>query len=485
MYNNLGRLIYLLCGIVLLVFAATSLVITDYAGTVADDIHSEAQRELVGNEIKHQIETVARDQSQVSNWNATIEALGEPIDRRFIRAEIVEWLWSDFDIISTIIVGPNGEPRVTVYKSALLSPQSGTPMVVQNADLIQDAQTLYMERRMPHGDGFTFSEDPVWSENPIYASDIRELDGQISIVIAQAIVPHGNYVVPDGLPHIMLTYKAMTDLDLAIIQEKLGFSGFDILKSGVQINGSQAKIDIGKRGLQAVWNSDKPSSAIWSQLIWPLVLLIALVGLSLYFVSRRYDSMVTALQNSEARNKFLAMHDALTGLPNRFHFDQALEKIISDGEQDRCAILCLDLDRFKVVNDVWGHQAGDEVIRAVAQRMSKIVGDNGIAARIGGDEFIVLLRNQLEQKNVTELCDKLIAEVCKKVKFDGGSANVGVSIGVAWWPDHAKTAKMIIRSADEALYRAKEAGRGRVYLAQDIVSNDNASSQATGNRAAA
>lgn len=84
---------------------------------------------------------------------------------------------------------------------------------------------------------------------------------------------------------------------------------------------------------------------------------------------------------------------------------------------------------------------------------------------VGGDEFIVLLRDGLERDNVLWLCDSVIEKVCEDVVFDGGSANVGASIGVAWWPDDALTAKRVIRSADEALYRAKEEGRGRAYLA--------------------
>ncbi|HQF31577.1 MAG TPA: GGDEF domain-containing protein, partial [Hyphomicrobiales bacterium] len=207
------------------------------------------------------------------------------------------------------------------------------------------------------------------------------------------------------------------------------------------------------------------AAAIWDRTLPLLAVLLGLAAVSLVFIAMRYGRALAALHRSEAQNRFLALHDALTGLANRLHFDRALEDIIAEGAQDRCAILCVDLDRFKAVNDTYGHQAGDAVIVTVAHRIAETVGGAGLVARVGGDEFIVLLRDGLERDNVLWLCDSVIERVCEAVVFDGGSANVGASIGVAWWPDDALTAKTVIRSADEALYRAKEEGRGRAYLA--------------------
>ncbi len=125
----------------------------------------------------------------------------------------------------------------------------------------------------------------------------------------------------------------------------------------------------------------------------------------------------------------------------------------------------MDLDKFKAVNDTYGHQAGDAVIRTIAGRVADIIGDKGMAARVGGDEFIILLRDGLDENSVMMLCDNIIDSVCEDVVFDNGRAAVGASIGVAWWPDDAMTAKTVIRSADEALYRAKSNGRGQTCQA--------------------
>jgi len=90
-----------------------------------------------------------------------------------------------------------------------------------------------------------------------------------------------------------------------------------------------------------------------------------------------------------------------------------------------------------------------------------------MAARVGGDEFIILLRDKLDRTSVLARCDRMIASLCEPIDFDGGVARIGASIGVAWWPDDALTSKNIIRSADEALYRAKDNGRGQAWLACD------------------
>ena len=463
--KNLQTLVRAICGVVLIIFAFTSLFLLNSAGNVADRVRLKAEMDLVRNEIDRQIEIVARDQSQISHWNATIEALGETINRSFVREEISGWLWSDFDIKDSIIVGEDGAIRVSVHKNAILKANSGEDILAQNRDLVETAKVNYFDHRVSMDGGYTIEGDTVFSDHPLYAGDIREIRGEVGVIIAQAIVPHGSKVLPEGNPHILLTFKPVSDSDLAYMQHKLQLSGLNISPKGATRREHATSVQLGHSGLWLEWDVNTPSDTIWQQGLPVVLILLGLVGAGLVAVSGWYGRMVFALQESEEKNKFLAMHDALTGLPNRLHFDRVLEDVISRNEQDRCAILCLDLDRFKAVNDVYGHQAGDEVIKTVSARISGLVGEAGTVARIGGDEFIILLKDRLEHNSVLSLCDSIIHRVCEPVEFDGGTAAVGASIGVAWWPDDAKTAKTIIRSADEALYRAKESGRGKAFLA--------------------
>lgn len=465
--SNMALLVYLLCGAMLLAFAASNLSVLSTAGNSADQVRLKAEQDLVRNEIDRQIEIVARDQSQISHWDATLKALGSDIDMEFIRREMADWLWDDFGIQSSIIVSPEGNPRVTVFKDQVLAAEAGRRTIEQNADLLDEARRVYMKHRKRRDGGFAIFQHPIRSDRPIYISDVRPVDGQISVVVAQAIIPDDELTLPDGHPQVLLTYKPLTKSVVSGIAEKLALTDLKIEPQSEAPKPGEANFVLSKSGYHAVWKATSPSESIWESALPWVGALFLMVGLALGLVSTRYGNAIKALQSSERKNRFLALHDALTGLPNRLHFERELEDVIDRGAQDRCAILCMDLDKFKAVNDTYGHQAGDTVIITAANRIAECVGDAGIAARVGGDEFIVLLRDRLDHQNVLRLCDNLIQSVCEDIPFDGGTAQIGASIGVAWWPDDAKTASNIIRSADEALYRAKENGRGRAYLASD------------------
>ncbi|RSM55715.1 GGDEF domain-containing protein [Actinoplanes sp. ATCC 53533] len=155
--------------------------------------------------------------------------------------------------------------------------------------------------------------------------------------------------------------------------------------------------------------------------------------------------------------------DPLTGLANRRYFDEAL---VSAGAWARrtdgsLALLTIDLDYFKTINDTFGHAEGDRVLRAVADAMRGVVGDTGVAARLGGDEFAMLLR--VGHRAAADAADALRAAIAHQGGLLGGPP--GVSIGIAVLPDDAGTVQELIAASDAALYEAKTSGRGRVSVA--------------------
>lgn len=169
---------------------------------------------------------------------------------------------------------------------------------------------------------------------------------------------------------------------------------------------------------------------------------------------------ITERSRTEMHLRFVAHHDALTMLPNRLMFGGQLDATL-DGATSTCALLCLDLDGFKPVNDRLGHAAGDELLRQVADRLRGVVRDAGIAARLGGDEFAVLLPNA-----GTEVATQVAARIGRSIRrsYDLGSSpeiNIGVSIGIACAPVHATTSTALMAHADAALYMAKRRRSGR------------------------
>lgn len=482
-FKYVTHLVHALGAIVIGLFVISNFNVLSTAGNVADNVRRDVEQNLVRNEISRQIEILAQDQSQISYWDDAVEALGPKLDMEFINEEIADWLWDDFGIQTSIIVSAKAESRIAVFKNRVLAAKDGEKILFENLDMIKAAQQKYMAQRVGTGKGYKLTSHPVRSDNPIFVADFRLVKGEFGLVVVQAIIPDDEAVLPDGLPQTLFTFKPLSKQTITSMGNKLGLGEFSIQPVTLTV-----EKDIGKGGMkdttrfekfklsqgfdqnnfQAVWQMSLPSNTIWSQVRPTLSAILAAIAVALILLLSYFGRVLSALRDSEQQNRFLALHDSMTGLPNRLQFDRALDDIISNGEQDRCAILCVDLDGFKSVNDTYGHQAGDVVITTVANRIAKIVGDAGMAARIGGDEFVIMLRDKLDHDNVIWMCDSIIESASEEVRFSGGIARVGASIGVAWWPDDAHTAKTIIRSADEALYRAKENGRGRVHFATEV-----------------
>ena len=162
-----------------------------------------------------------------------------------------------------------------------------------------------------------------------------------------------------------------------------------------------------------------------------------------------------------AEVSFLATHDVLTGLANRSMLGFALEQALANrAEGAEIAVFCLDLDRFKDVNDTLGHPFGDALLKAAASRMRAGVGGRDIVARIGGDEFVVVAAVN-RRGDADGIMARLVAIISDAFEIDGQVVSVGVSIGAAFAPSHGEDADTLIRNADVALYSAKANGRGR------------------------
>jgi diguanylate cyclase (GGDEF)-like protein len=157
---------------------------------------------------------------------------------------------------------------------------------------------------------------------------------------------------------------------------------------------------------------------------------------------------------------YLAKHDPLTGLANRSLFRDRADTILTGARHDAMtAILMLDLDGFKPVNDLYGHAAGDTVLRRVGERLTKLVGCGGMVARLGGDEFVVLLPHVTDHRDVKAMAEQIIHRLAAPIEVDGDSLHIGVSIGIAVAAHGKMSLDTVLCNADDALYNAKRAGK--------------------------
>lgn len=182
-------------------------------------------------------------------------------------------------------------------------------------------------------------------------------------------------------------------------------------------------------------------------------------------------SSITHLIKQRHHLEQIAYHDALTGLPNRLLLSDRLELAIAHAERnnDSLAVCYLDLDGFKPVNDRLGHAAGDEVLRVIAQRLKKVVRGDDTIARMGGDEFVILLGNQKTTGNYMDLLDRLLHEVALPIQIQNDAANVTASIGVSFFPKDGGNPETLLQYADEAMYQAKRLGNSKYNIYQPIL----------------
>lgn len=195
-----------------------------------------------------------------------------------------------------------------------------------------------------------------------------------------------------------------------------------------------------------------------------LAFILAAIGITIYAV-RRYRDAQSAIREREAaeqRAHELAFHDPLTGLPNRRALNERLESIVSEKRlDDEIGLLIIDLDRFKGVNDVHGHLAGDRLLLAVSNRLETILEKGESVYRLGGDEFAMICETAGDHDRPRRAARRVVQAVAQPFEEDGLVHHIGASVGIAMFPVDAQDRETLMRRADISLYRAKEAGRGQ------------------------
>lgn len=275
-------------------------------------------------------------------------------------------------------------------------------------------------------------------------------------------------MITNSEPRVVAVNRAFTDLTGYRSEEIIGQAP-SILASGRHEEAFYQKMwhELEEKGYWEgeIWNRHKSGE------LFPEWLSISAVpassGSALHYIG--IFSTLSEQKTTEAHLRELANTDPLTGLLNRNllydHAGQALAQSRRSG--DKTAFVFLDLDGFKPINDEMGHAAGDEVIKEVAKRLKTCVRESDTVARFGGDEFVVLLTGVKEHGEVVAVAEKMLARINEEFHVVGSDCYVGVSIGVSLYPDDGDTAEALLKHADEAMYLAKDTGRGRIKFYSD------------------
>ena len=308
----------------------------------------------------------------------------------------------------------------------------------------------------------------------VEANDL--LDRRVAERTAALRAANARLELADAVFHNVQESIVITDLDFRILAVNPAFSRITEYSAADAIGRHLGQFQCGGEDQDAcreMWQAVRAAGAwqgeIWSRRrngdVYQEWLSVSAIrdgsGQPLYYIGVGVD--LTRMQHAKSHLEFLAHHDPLTGLPNRLLLNSRLAHSIERARRDGtlCAVLFLDLDGFKPVNDTLGHAAGDELLKRAARRIGARLRDTDTLARLGGDEFVVVLEDLPDESVAAAVADSLVRQLEPPFDLDGGGAiQIGASIGVSLYPGHGAHPDALLRAADAALYAAKRAGKG-------------------------
>jgi diguanylate cyclase (GGDEF)-like protein len=271
----------------------------------------------------------------------------------------------------------------------------------------------------------------------------------------------------DGAPRFYVTagYKRFTEAELKRIADLHAIDDFRLVPREPSGDRLGLPVYSGRGEVKAwmSWRADRPGDLMRERLV-PLTLFGSCLALALFgFVVMYIRWVAKDLAQSQEEARTLLGRDPLSGLPNRLLFGERLEQELSRIARTNqgLAVMFLDLDRFKDVNDTYGHQAGDELIKLVARRLGELLRGSDTLARFGGDEFAIIQTEMRSSQDAEALARRILDALTHPFEIAGTQVTVGVSIGVSLAPENGTDRETLMRLADTALYQAKSEGRNR------------------------
>jgi diguanylate cyclase (GGDEF)-like protein len=305
---------------------------------------------------------------------------------------------------------------------------------------------------------------------PARASRVQMFMGRPAIVAAVTVAPGtGDVRLPDQPPPILISVCYLYDKFLESVSRRLELPHLrltDLGKAADTDNTYELYDETGRPMARFAWTPKRPGAEIMRNVMPFLgIALCAFALLTSLVVSymRRTEATIAA---GEDQLRHLALHDALSNLPNRTFFGERLAELIQEVRRTghMAAVLSIDLDRFKEVNDTLGHLIGDALIRSVGQRLARMLRASDLVARLGGDEFAVIAPDVGELGDLQTLAERIIAALRAPYAIMGHTLAIGASIGITSITRESGEVADIMRRADVALYRAKNEGRNRACI---------------------
>ncbi|RWL19165.1 MAG: EAL domain-containing protein [Mesorhizobium sp.] len=427
-----------------------------YATIQADSTSLERQKIFFTNGMRDRIAAVEREQESIAVWDDAVinTKAGNEV---WIVDNISVWMYSYYGHDRVYILDAGDRPIHAMREGKVMAPASYSEDEPVLLPTVERVRRLIREPAKENQAG-----GPV----KLVAGDLVELDGRPAILSIMPLIPGTDRVVQaPGSEYLHISVQFITDAVLAKIAGQYLLTGARLLPLSQPV-GEAAIPLVDSRGVILAfvgWDQERPGRALVREAGPALIGGALLAAGVLAFLLRRLRRTSLALQTSQDEAQYLAFHDTLTGLPNRALFEDRLRRALltASHETAKVALLYLDLDRFKHVNDTLGHPAGDELVRQTAARLQQAIREVDTVARLGGDEFAMILIDVHDIRGAEDVSEGLLQKLQEPFKLADDQVFVSASIGIALSTGPDADADDLLRKADIALYEAKKNGRGR------------------------
>jgi diguanylate cyclase (GGDEF)-like protein len=435
-------------------------ILLSWAASRTDSLSLERQEHMVSSSVDTMALDLATSLEGHALWDdAVVQTHKRPVDMAWVESVYGQFMFSTRGRGESYLLDSADHP----YFAARTGQKVGLDSFAERRHLVAPLAAELRRDMLHPAAHIAFKK---WKIPTIV--QLADVGGRPAAIILQPIVSEtGKIVQKPGTEHIWVFFYWLDAANLQKISDQFDLGPVRFSWTAAHARAESIRPIYGSRsGRPAghfVWQPFTPGSIVLRAMIAPLIAALALVAAIVFMLIRRIRRSTAELVASEEQAKHLAFHDTLTGLPNRALFDDRLDRALAIVRRDPrrgVALLFLDVDRFKQVNDTLGHAAGDELIREVSRRLSRIVRESDTVARLGGDEFAIIQTNVGSKREIDQLCRRILKTVEAPFDVVASQVFVGISIGVSRTGRDGYDRLELARKADIALYQAKQAGRG-------------------------
>lgn len=439
-----------------------------WSARVSDEAAEQSQYQLVAGAVRLTQNYIAKQQNGVVIWDEAYTRINQPDpSQSWIYDNVLHWLYQTNGFSRSILVDRAFQVG-SVYAQNHSTKWLNDKLLKDLKPAIAKVRARYISsfKRTPSG-LFTYTQRFVGARRSIAETGVVALEGQPYLFSAAAIMPQVQSVTPKRTPpSVLVSMVPANGEKLREISEMSGLDSFVLAPDQTSQAGAgrfPLKTPLGETVGVIAWQTSQPGTQLMRRINPLLVLAAMMIAAVVIAVTIFTRQMTRRLARSEARAVHTARHDALSGLPNRARFHTLLTDTLAESADKgtNTAVVYIDLDHFKDINDTLGHSAGDKVIVAVAQRLRRVIPETGIVARISGDEFAMVIKDCEDDVWLDYILDQVQDEIGRPVMIERRELFASLSMGAAIAPRDGNDPDELLRKADIALYDAKANGRGR------------------------